>query len=326
MASKAPVVISAGQLEQLQAADDLGALKTTSITVSGLTSTRVPYAAASGLLTDDADLTFDGTALSSKSLNLAASSSSTVGVVKQGAANLINTYADPTADGYNVFIGPNAGNFTLSPAGGASSLASRNFAIGAFALPALTTGLQNIGLGVYACGCVTTGGENMGIGYGALYAITTTWGNVGIGTAALGTATGSHNVGIGYYAGYRATGNSGVFLGKQAGYYETGAGKLFLDNAPRTNEADGRIKAMIYGVFAAAPVDQDLVFNTQVGVNITPSAWLTLRAGSAAAGTAPLKLTSGAVLGTPEVGAIEFDGTNLYFTDSGGTRRTLAVV
>ena len=326
MASKIPVVVSAGQLGQLQAADDLGALKTTSITVSGLTSTRVPYAAASGLLTDDADLTFDGTKLSTKSIGLAATSSSMVGVIKQGAANLINTYAEAGSVGLNVFIGPSAGNFTLGPSGGANHLGSRNFAIGAYALLALTTGYQNVGLGVYACGCTTTGGENLAIGYSALYTNTTGYGNVAIGTSVLSLGNGDYNTAIGFYAGHNTTGAGGVFIGRQAGYYETGAGKLYIDNAPRTNEADERIKAMIYGVFAAAPVDQDLVFNTQVGVNITPSAWLTLRAGSATAGTAPLKLTSGTVLGTPEAGAIEFDGTNLYFTDSGGTRRTLAVV
>jgi hypothetical protein len=44
------------------------------------------------------------------------------------------------------------------------------------------------------------------------------------------------------------------------------------------------------------------------------------------AGTAPLKIATGVLMTTPEAGAIEYDGTNLYFTDSGGTRRQLAVV
>ena len=64
-----------------------------------------------------------------------------------------------------------------------------------------------------------------------------------------------------------------------------------------------------------------------VGIGTTsPTAYLHLKAGTATAGTAPIKLTAGTNLGTPEAGAIEFDGTNLYFTDSGGTRRQLAVV
>ncbi|MEQ1878840.1 MAG: hypothetical protein ABL958_19530, partial [Bdellovibrionia bacterium] len=62
-----------------------------------------------------------------------------------------------------------------------------------------------------------------------------------------------------------------------------------------------------------------------VGVGTTsPTAALHIKAGTAAANTAPLKLTAGTNLTAAEVGAIEFDGTNLYFTDSVPTRRTIA--
>jgi hypothetical protein len=50
---------------------------------------------------------------------------------------------------------------------------------------------------------------------------------------------------------------------------------------------------------------------------------LVLDAGTTAAGRAPLKLTSGTNLTTPEAGAVEFDGTN-YFATSSTTRYTLA--
>jgi hypothetical protein len=56
---------------------------------------------------------------------------------------------------------------------------------------------------------------------------------------------------------------------------------------------------------------------------ISASAALHITAGTAAAGTAPLKLNAGTNLTTPEAGAIEFDGTNYYAT-SGSTRYTLA--
>jgi hypothetical protein len=46
----------------------------------------------------------------------------------------------------------------------------------------------------------------------------------------------------------------------------------------------------------------------------TPTARLHLQAGSATAGTAPLKLTSGPVLSTPEIGAIEFLNDAYYGT------------
>ena len=54
-----------------------------------------------------------------------------------------------------------------------------------------------------------------------------------------------------------------------------------------------------------------------------PTAALHLKAGSTAAGTAPLKINAGTNMTTPEAGAVEFDGTN-YFITSGTTRYTLA--
>jgi hypothetical protein len=56
----------------------------------------------------------------------------------------------------------------------------------------------------------------------------------------------------------------------------------------------------------------------------TPSARLNLPAGTATAGTAPLKLTSGTLLAAPEVGTFEFLTDALYFTIStGAVRKTL---
>ncbi len=52
---------------------------------------------------------------------------------------------------------------------------------------------------------------------------------------------------------------------------------------------------------------------------------ITIRPGTAAAGTAPLKFSSGAVMSTPEAGAIEFNNDKLYFTQTTGpTRKTIA--
>jgi hypothetical protein len=62
-----------------------------------------------------------------------------------------------------------------------------------------------------------------------------------------------------------------------------------------------------------------------VGIgNTTPTALLHLKAGAAAANSAPLKFTTGTNLTTQEAGAVEFDGTNLYYTDSIPLRRTIA--
>ncbi len=67
------------------------------------------------------------------------------------------------------------------------------------------------------------------------------------------------------------------------------------------------------------------ILGGKVGIDvIAPSAKLHLPAGTATAGTAPLKLTTGVNLTTPESGAVEWDGTNLYVTQADGTRKTIA--
>jgi hypothetical protein len=62
-----------------------------------------------------------------------------------------------------------------------------------------------------------------------------------------------------------------------------------------------------------------------VGLNVSsPTAALHLRAGTSAVGGAPLKFSTGSLLTTPEAGAIEFDGANLYYTNSSSARMVVA--
>lgn len=68
-----------------------------------------------------------------------------------------------------------------------------------------------------------------------------------------------------------------------------------------------------------------LAINTSGSVGIgtvTPTAKLHLAAGTSS--LAAFKLTSSTLLTTPASGAIEYDGTNLYYTDGTNTRKTLA--
>ena len=64
---------------------------------------------------------------------------------------------------------------------------------------------------------------------------------------------------------------------------------------------------------------------TQIGIGIAPTAYLGLKAGTATAGTAPLKFALGVNLTTPEAGAVEYDGTHLTYTNNSAARKTLAV-
>lgn len=66
----------------------------------------------------------------------------------------------------------------------------------------------------------------------------------------------------------------------------------------------------------------ELLANTYIGSAVTtPTAFLHLDAGTAAAGTAPLKLAAGVLLTTPESGTINFDGSFFYGTNSTPTRQ-----
>ncbi|MDD5649213.1 MAG: hypothetical protein PHF86_02165 [Candidatus Nanoarchaeia archaeon] len=65
--------------------------------------------------------------------------------------------------------------------------------------------------------------------------------------------------------------------------------------------------------------------NGKQGIGIiTPSAWLHLKAGESTAGRSPIKFTKGTNLTNPEVGALEWDGTNLFITNDSSIRKTIA--
>lgn len=64
---------------------------------------------------------------------------------------------------------------------------------------------------------------------------------------------------------------------------------------------------------------------TNIGIGIAPTAYLGLKAGTATAGTAPIKLALGVNLTSPEAGAIEYDGTLLTYTDNAAGRNVLTV-
>jgi hypothetical protein len=84
-------------------------------------------------------------------------------------------------------------------------------------------------------------------------------------------------------------------------------------------------KSSAAGTITASTVIYETANKIGLGTT-TPTAILQLKAGTATANTAPLKLTAGTNLTTAEAGAIEFDGTNLYFTNASNVRQTIATV
>lgn len=115
---------------------------------------------------------------------------------------------------------------------------------------------------------ISTAGYNTLIGYNAGYS-----NKDGYSNTFLGANSGRTNI-----SGIRS-----VNIGSHAGYYETESNKLFIDNTLRANEADARIKALIYGIFDAATANQRLSINGQLLVSEVAT-----YANDAAAGTGGL--------------------------------------
>ena len=142
------------------------------------------------------------------------------------------------------------------------------------------------------------------------------------------------------------TASGGVIIGSQAdtpagvnarlAIYAAGAGYLiFRDTTNDVEFGEGTYAASGGACWFGASSNHPLVIRTnateiarfdttgRMGIGVAaPSAIIHLKAGTATASTAPIKLTSGTVLTTPEAGAIEFDGTNFYASPS-STRYTI---
>lgn len=121
----------------------------------------------------------------------------------------------------------------------------------------------------------------------------------------------------------------GTSLGDKLAIYDGGANQMYgfgLQSNVLQIYADTSTDRVGIGYGESAVFNESFtVKGSNVGIgNISPSAALHVKAGTSTANTAPIKLTAGTNLTTPENGAIEFDGSNLYVT-IGGVRRTIQV-
>lgn len=122
-------------------------------------------------------------------IELPATTSAGVGVLFQNGLRLLHTFGTD-----NLFVGLNAGNFTLTSANNAVGL-------GPAALSNISTGDNNTALGAYTMVQTTIGADNTAVGYNVLNLTTTGVRNTGVGSFALdANMTGADNVAVGYNA------------------------------------------------------------------------------------------------------------------------------
>lgn len=109
-------------------------------------------------------------------------------------------------------------------------------------------------------------------------------------------------------------GHTGNTFGIEVNPTLTAVGGTYTSLQLGANSASAR------GVYqTGALTTNNFVGKTTFGATTTPTALVMFAAGTAAANTAPLKLTTGTALTTPEDGAIEYHSSHLYFT-IGSTR------
>lgn len=177
--------------------------------------------------------------------------------------------AGSSGDGHdNTIMGFGAGYMLTS---GHNNITVGNQSLGGQNTPPnYMTGSYNVCMGKASGAILTSGLNNVFLGTTSGYKSTSGYDNVYIGNKSGYFGTGHNNVYLGGNTGYaNQTGSDNVFLGFQAGYYETGSNKFFLDSWARGNEADARVKALMYGIFASTTANQHLYLNSNVYISDT---------------------------------------------------------
>jgi hypothetical protein len=133
-------------------------------------------------------------------------------VITKNGRRFIHNYRAPGTNGFNTFMGLEAGNFSMS---GSGTQASYNTGVGYSSLQSLATGHSNSAFGTYSLYSNTTGLVNSAFGTYSLYSNTTASFNSAFGYGTLfSNTTGNHNTAIGYNAGSGiTTGSNNITIG-----------------------------------------------------------------------------------------------------------------
>lgn len=188
-----------------------------SLTLTGLTATRVLFAGAGGVVSDDAGFTY----------------ASATDILTAGTYNATDEDNILQVDGTTIF---KADLDRVEP----------NFFVGSsVGVGAGATASANVGIGYNIMTNLTLGGANVGIGYQALRDVTEGTSNFGLGSQALLSLIGADDcVAIGKNAGQSVTsGNSNILIGANAGLsITTRGGNTYIGSgAGRLNIGEGNV-------------------------------------------------------------------------------------
>ncbi len=246
------------------------------------------------------------------------------GVLNVGSDRFIHTYALDDTYGDNIFMGRQAGNFTL----GSSTnqfIGLDNVGIGSYALSSLTTGGTNTAVGQSSMSNTTTGGSNTALGFFTMIANTTGADNTAIGRGVLASnTTGRRNTALGVSALENSeTGEGNIALGAfTADNLTTGNNNIIIgydiDAVSASADNTLNIGNLIFGT-GVDGIDSTLS-SGNVGIGTTtPGARLAIeRRNFNTAGTAGLEQYFTFTNSTPS--AVQFgNNTYLYATTTATT-------
>jgi hypothetical protein len=218
--------------------------------IYGTAQYKIPYMGATGL-EDSIYFMFDGSTLSAPNINirgellggslfLGRTVNSQFGVVYKEEVRWLHDFHHPTGQtqaptGRNIFLGEEAGNFTMGSTATLEAYSSYNIGIGYKTLVNLTLGYINIAIGTSAMGSTSiTGHNNIAIGSSSLYLLTSGIANTSMGrNSGSKISTGLYNVFLGADSGNDAAQKADVENSIAIGYntYTTKDNQIVLGNS-----------------------------------------------------------------------------------------------
>lgn len=274
--------------------------------------------------------------------------SSTAGNITVNGTRYWNSYGTS-----NLFLGDNAGNYTLTTgsakfnfligtdSGSATTTGTYNSALGYRALRLATSGSNNVAIGNNAGENITTSGDNIAIGDGALTQLSTgSGGNTVVGPAAGGQlSSGTFNTLLGYTAGYNytTTETTNICIG-----YDTrgtaGESHVFRVGASTGTGTGGINAAYICGIYNTAvgatagviladssnQIGSISGTSSQVLLGGTKPSWGQVNLTTQVTGVLPIANggTNASSMATTD-GVVYYDGTRLVTTSAGTAGQVL---